>query len=473
MPELWGRFFKGRLAKNSFILFFSEGSSAILTMVTGFLIARLFRVADFGKFTSALAFASILGVLVDSGMGMLAAKDIARGGSAERAQLNQLFTWRLWVILVACLLSPALAWIALPAGEVRRIAFWLTPGVLLLTTTDFYCWIFKGAQRALWCGALQVSSRALLLLLCIAALLSPHPMKGLVLAWLVTGAAMTGLGIFVLAHSMHALRFVSLRRSFFEGTLPKVYKLGTILILSVIFSRVDVMMVARFLGNAQAGLFGAAGRIVDALRLIPMVIYSVYLPVFSTYHDRPALLRAHFKVANDFLLVLSVTIALVGCVFALPLFVHILGAQYSGAVACFRPLVWSCVLMFSNILMFSLLYALNNHRKAVIGISGALVIEILLNSFFLRNGGAVVASWARLLAEAFNCTVLGWGLIHTGVLSSFTFFLRPLLLIGVSATLFLLLRGQPMAVQFALSWGGSMGLALALGFGRPERAIAP
>src|SRR6185437_11373140 len=129
------------VAKNSFILFFSEGTTAVLTMGTGFLIARFLNVADFGRFTAALAYASIVAVLVDSGMGMLAAKDIAQSGSVDRSELDQLFSWRLWVILLACAAGPLLGWALLPSSAVRRIAAWLIPGVLLLGTTDFFCWI--------------------------------------------------------------------------------------------------------------------------------------------------------------------------------------------------------------------------------------------------------------------------------------------------------------------------------------------
>jgi O-antigen/teichoic acid export membrane protein len=462
------------LRRNSLILFLSEGTSSVLMMATGFVVARLLNVADFGKFTSALAFASIIAVLVDSGMGMVAAKDIARAaGSHDRDQLNQIFTWRMAVIVVASLATPLAAWILLPGGDVRRLAVGLTPGVLLVGTTDFFCWLFKGAQKAIWCAGLQLTSRLLLLILSVIALAGPRPLTGQLIAYLIAGASMTLLGLYVLGRSMHVLELVRPPAEFFRRTLPDIYKMGAILILSVIFTRADLMLVARFRGDAEAGLFGAAGRILDAVRLIPMVVYSVFLPAFAAAHDQPQRLRSQFKVAHDLLLVLSITIALLGCAFAVPLFRHLLGPQYVDAVACFKPLAWSCVLMFSNILMFSLLYAINAHRSGLIGISGALVVELVLDAAFVPHFGIVAAAWSRLVAECFNFLMMAGGLLRSGVLISSGFFLRPIGLAGTAAILLWVLGSQPMAFQFAFSWTMFLGLAVTLGLGRrPKEATS-
>src|SRR4051812_30582237 len=177
-----------RLAANSVILLASESISAALLMAVGLIVARGVEVAGFGRFTAAVAVTSVAAIGVDAGMGMLAAREIARGTPDDRADLNQIFSWRLDVMVLVWAVIPWVARFALPAGEIRRIAFWLAPGVLLIGLTDFFCWLFKGAQLAIWCAALQVTSRALLLGLSVVAVHSAAPVRRLVSAYAFAGA---------------------------------------------------------------------------------------------------------------------------------------------------------------------------------------------------------------------------------------------------------------------------------------------
>jgi len=99
----------------------------------------------------------------------------------------------------------------------------------------------------------------------------------------------------------------------------------------------------------------------------------------------------------------------VGVLFAEPLFTHLLGPSYAAAAACFRPLVWSCVLMFSNVLMFAFLYALNDDRTALAGISGAIRRgKSCWTSFFVPRYGIVAAGRGRGWRP--NC--LNWALLN-------------------------------------------------------------
>ncbi len=56
------------------------------------------------------------------------------------------------------------------------------------------------------------------------------------------------------------------------------------LFLAVIYERVDVTIVAQFLGGRQAGIYGPASTIVTTLFLVPAAAYYVMVPVFTRAH---------------------------------------------------------------------------------------------------------------------------------------------------------------------------------------------
>jgi len=225
-------------------------------MITGFAIARLLKVAEFGKFSEALAFASILAVLVDSGMGMLAAKEFApRGGTLTAANWTR-------SSLGGCgsvdRLRGGAAGRPVSCCRLRTFAGslnCLTPGVLLIGTTDFFLLDFQRCatgRRGAPCSRLP---RARFLLgLSLLAVTGKHPMAS-------PGPRVHHRGRFYAALGPvpfgpdHARVFggSGCRGGFFTETLPGIYKMGAILILSVIFTRVDLMIVARFSGRRPGG----------------------------------------------------------------------------------------------------------------------------------------------------------------------------------------------------------------------------
>lgn len=126
-------------------------------------------------------------------------------------------------------------------------------------------------------------------------------------------------------------------------------------------------------------------------------------------------------------------------------------------------------MMFANILMFSLLYALGDHRTPLIAIVGALSIEIVLNLWWLPHHGIVAAGWARLAAEIFNGSTMAWGLLRRGLLSWTILVGRPLCLLASTLGLLALLRQQPVVFQFSLAWLGFIIVGFFLGLGRERR----
>lgn len=402
------------LRRDSAVLFLSEGTSAFLTVVTGFLIARFLPVEAFGRFAAAFAFAGLVAVVADCGMGLLAAREVA--GSRDRRRVNEIFTWRLFTIGAACAVSPWIARAVLPDGDAGGFGAWLTPGVMLLGMADFFAWILKGGRRVRGSAFLQVTTRAFLLGIAVVAL-AERPSLGAVLAafWFAGAIAMV-LGPLILHRAGASVRPVRLSRSFFLHVLPSVYKIGAVTLLSVAFTRLDLLLVTGLTGAATAGLFGAAGRMVDALRVVPTVANSVLLPRFSALRHNPEAFRLQFHSAGLALVAVSGSLALGAAWLAEPILVLVLGEQYRSAAPLLRPLVWSCVPMFLNMLAFSALYALHQHGALVTGISAALALELGAIAIFVPRFGAVAAAWGRLAAETLNLLILFRALDRHGAL---------------------------------------------------------
>lgn len=56
--------------------------------------------------------------------------------------------------------------------------------------------------------------------------------------------------------------------------------------LALIYGRVDIALVAQWLGQSDAGLYAPAVSLITALGLIPLVLYNVYLPILSIAYEQ-------------------------------------------------------------------------------------------------------------------------------------------------------------------------------------------
>jgi O-antigen/teichoic acid export membrane protein len=314
------------------------------------------------------------------------------------------------MVAVVCVIGPLLALVALPGGEARRVGAWLTPGMMLVGLADFFAWILKGRRRVHEAAVVQVGTQGVLSLLCVAALLSGRSLLALLAAFWLAGAAVLAGGPLVLRWAGIHLRLVPLTKSLFRRTGPNVTKIGAVIILSVAFTRVDLLLVSGVLGATAAGYFGASGRMVDALQIVPTVANGTLLPRFSALRNDPAAFGAQLRRAFVVLLALSVIAAAFCAIFAAPLLSRLLGGSYEKAAPVLRPLAWSCIPMFLNMLGFSALYALHDHRTLIAGIGVALALELGLDVLWLPRYGVVAAGWSRLVAEVVNTIIIAAGL---------------------------------------------------------------
>lgn len=415
-------------AKDAVLLLISEGFVAFTNAALGLLIARRLSVSDFGTFSTAFALAQIISIVGDSGMGTLAAKKMAHEKTRDTADLDSLFTWRLVMLVALSLIAPLAAWHFLPSSSMILPAALLTAAFSCLLMTDFFAWVFKGLKDIQRCASLQIGSRLCLLFVCGIVLWGGGGTVDVAVAYSGVGILSLILSLRFLAHTFRRLRVVRLRPTFFIDRLPDIYKIGGILVLNTLFSRLDVMLVSSHCGGVETGLYSAAVRVIDGLRMVPTVAIGLFLPAFSAARDRPDELRQTFRDAYAGLFLLSLCVALVGGGMASTLFPIILGPSYSPAAVLFRPLVWSSVMAYSNMLMFALLYALNDHQTPAIAVISALGLDLVLNLLFLPSHGPIAASWSRLAAESLLFVIQAARLLRKNVIvgHDLIVFIKPL-----------------------------------------------
>jgi O-antigen/teichoic acid export membrane protein len=164
----------------------------------------------------------------------------------------------------------------------------------------------------------------------------------------------------------------------------------------------DTLMIGVILGKEDAGLYGAAYRLV----WMPSVIATAYFTALYPSLDRSyklglagaaGLLNNSFRLAGT----LGFGIGVAGAILAVPGFRLIYGPEYQASILSFQLLIWTIPLLFIS-RHYRLLLVSFDHQQAELKLmSGAAVINVVLNLLFIPRFGLPGAAAATLASELF------------------------------------------------------------------------
>src|SRR5262249_23021188 len=123
----------------------------------------------------------------------------------------------------------------------------------------------------------------------------------------------------------------------------EIWPIGAGVVLSAVYFRVDVFLVQRWAGTEAVGLYNAAFRLVDALRLFPAAVIAVVLPSLCRASDLRPLARAAAPVTLS-----AAAVAAVLWMGADVLIPVLYDERYAAAIPAFRILLLAFPLMSLN-----------------------------------------------------------------------------------------------------------------------------
>lgn len=383
--------------------------SKLVTLVVTVAAARALPASDFGVMALAMTTGWILGVASDAGLPLHLATRVAQaaglgqgGPACTHAIVRSVMRWR-WALGGGAAVAGLALGMVLTSGPVLLpfiliIAHQLF-GALLdtlahayrgLGRTDIESSLSLGHRGAVALGALTVLAvHPSLLWLSIAlavppllALTASHVVAGRLAAATDAGRPMS-MGLALAEDTLNARRFVK-----------DVAPLGLGVLLSALYFRCDVYFIERLQGIETVGVYNAAFRIVDALRLFPAAALAVAYPALCGATDLKPLRRLAAVLAAAAAIV---TIAIV--VGARPLLTLVYGEAMAGGAGALQVLAFCMPFFYVNYALTHQLIAWDGQR-AYLGIAtAALAMNLAGNFVLIPDMGMVGAAISTLLTE--------------------------------------------------------------------------
>ena len=266
---------------------------------------------------------------------------------------------------------------------------------------------FEGLLLFRWSSLFSVMDRLLMIVICGCLLWIPlrerFNIYWFVYAQLVAYGLTALLALVVIGRKAR-LRRIRWDRRFFLVVLKQSAPFALLVLLMAAYGHVDSIILRPLAGDAEAGIYAGAFRLLDALTMVAYLVSVPLLPVFSRLCrevDSTNQLVNVLRIVFWPMMVFAVGAAVVCAVWAEPimgLLYHERAAQY---VPVFRVVIFGIIPIGLTYIFGTLLTAGGHLRQLNTFAAMSLVVNIAVNLVLIPHLAAEGSAWASLTAQSF------------------------------------------------------------------------
>lgn len=401
------------IVRNFSILFGAQSVTWISSFVLLMFLPRYLGSEDYGRLYLALSIKMMLGLLIDFGGNYLITKEVARSESSGTKVLNSYIILRilLWIFSLGILLL--LTRILGYSDQVNLLIFVLAISMLWEGGSKALKAYFQGIERMEYPSLGMITEKLFVALFSVVVLLMGA--DSLQVAVVMTIGAFLNMLVVI----WFSRRFVSFSYSFNSkvfGLLQSGMPYFLFSLFSVIYYRVDAVMLSSMTNEEVTGWYGGAYRFFDMVMIFPMLYRSVIFPIFSRLWDnKDGVLESTIGKSLKLIILLAVPTSLLIYFFSENIIHFFMGLEeYGPSVIILQIFALSIPIIYIDIILGSAILGAANRQRgwAFVGFL-AIFLNVGINLLAIPyaqaafGNGGIGAAVATFLTELFMlCSAL-------------------------------------------------------------------
>lgn len=368
-----------------------------LGVVVTLLIVRALGARGFGEWSTILAVTQIAGNLGELGLGQVAVSRAATDPGHDASWLGALLSLRL-LLAIPIAVTSAVAVLLIAPSHASRVAGVLVSCTLVIGAPTALNAVFQLRVR----NGISTAILTLNSVLWAAGVFAVATASGGIVWFagaLVAVSALTSAATIACALRITPIRLRGTRHLW--STLVRVgLTVGAAGIFVTFYVKLDQILVLEFAGTRQAGLYGAAYRILDQVQFVPASVMTTLFPVIASFY--PADLkrvRELLQSAAEYLTIASLPILAFTIAAAHPIIALLFGHQFLAAAPALPILMAAFVAISFGYLAGSMVVVVEIQRDFLRFAAVGLLVNALLNVVLIPRYGFLAAAWITLLTE--------------------------------------------------------------------------
>lgn len=372
---------------------FNLGLGVVVTLV----IVRTLGDQGFGQWATIFAVVQIATTLCDMGLVSVTVNQAARQPETEGAWLGALVTLRAALTVPVTLVSVAVV-LALSTTSQMRVAGAVLCLTLLTGVASAYTAIYQLRVRNDLAIVVITVNSVLWTASAAAIALAGGGMVAFAVAFIGAAAASTAVNV-ALGMRMASVQLAGSRRMW--GELGRAaLAVGGAGLLVTAYVRIDQLIVFEYAGARQAGLYGAAYRILDQAQFVPAAVMTTLFPMIAAaYPADLGRVRRLTQAAVSYLAMASLPALAFAIVAGTPAMELLFGREFAAAGPALAVLTGAFVCISLAYIVGYLRIALGLQNTYVAYAAAGLVVNVALNVLLVPRYGFMAAAWVTLVTE--------------------------------------------------------------------------
>ena len=374
----------------------------------------------YGFYAALFSFSYIFNILLDLGVTNFNTRNIAQHPQLIRKHLSGILGVKLCLLALYVMVTFSVGLLMGYGSDEFRLLALLTLCQFLNSLILYLRSNFEGLLLFKWDSLFSVLDRLLMIVICGCLLWSPLRNR-FNIYWFVY-AQLAAYGLTALLAFTVIARKAGLRRlrwdwPFFLVILRKSAPFALLVLLMASYNRIDPILLRRLVGDAEAGVYAGAFRLLDALTMVAYLVSVPLLPVFSRLCREGERVRVKSEESADAgttthlvevlrlvfwpMMLFAVGVSLACAVWAEPLMQWRYHEHSMAYVPVFRVVIFGIIPIGITYIFGTLLTAGGRLRQLNLLAATTLVINIGVNLLLIPRLGAVGSAWASLTAQTF------------------------------------------------------------------------
>jgi O-antigen/teichoic acid export membrane protein len=386
-----------------------EGGVRLLSTVFLLILARIVGASEFGIYSTAFAVATVFAILVDLGVNPIVTREIARRPDKRPqivAAVNFLKTSMALVMWLLLWVSTDLVHMS---GERARLVHWFGWVAVGTASTEYFSAILTGVERMASEALVKVASKSVVIVAALIVLFQTHDVFSTVRAMGLFSILSIAVGAGILRYRLGAFGF-DWDAPYLRELLGQSFPVFGSMALLILYDSQDILLLNYFrVSDRDIGLFAMALKIIDVMKVLPVLLASTYLPSLSR-HARLSL-KDFFERAKDLLWRAGIAFPLLAALIAVfsPQIIHLLyGSGYAAAVPVLRWLLIGFLVMSLNMILMQVLIAMDKEQQLLIGSGLLCVSHFAACAGLIPRYGIMGACYALIISEVIYLTAQGY-----------------------------------------------------------------
>lgn len=401
-----------KVAFNTGFQFLSKIITTGLSLVLVAALTRYLGVDGFGDYTTIFAYVSFAAVLADFGFFWIMLREISKDEKNTEKIVNNTMTLRGVLGIVVFTLAYVISFFISEYSDSIRLGIAVIGFSWFFTTINStYVGLFQAKLEMYKSAITEVIGRVVIFVL-VMLFIKLHYSLFLILSAYAIGNIVNFIASIAMGYKYIHFR-LAFDFDFWKKMFIEALPMGIVLVLGLIYFKIDTVMLSMMKSNTDVGIYGAPYKILEVLQIVPSIFMGNVFPILTNYiATGDKRIQATMQKAFDFLVILACPIVAGGIVLATPIIQFIAGEEFvtattvgsvfglpATAPTILQILIFAVGISFISIKFNNTVIALGKQKELVSTYIILVFINIGLNLLWIPKYSYMGAAASTLITE--------------------------------------------------------------------------